>query len=344
MTGSIIWELIEPLIIAEVGINHNGNLETAIEMIHVAKNVGADVVKFQTFKAKEIVSGESTYTYESNGKQVTETQLEMFSRYELDEKLWPVLKSECEKAGIIFMSTPQNSSDLDVLISIGLPAIKVGSDDLVNIPMLEDYASRGLPIIISTGMSYLEEIDRALRAIGWPKNSDVSALVCTSQYPTANEFANVARVETLRNAFPGLIVGFSDHTEGNQAAVIARTLGARIFEKHFTLNKSMEGPDHSFSPDPDELRDWVTAIRSTDEILGSGVIAPDCNELVMRNIAHRSAHAGVCISAGEVITKNMVVMLRPNIGLAPHRLQELIGKKAVHDIQAGQPLHLNLVN
>ena len=344
MTRDMLWNGINPLIIAEVGINHNGDLNIALEMIEVAKNAGADVVKFQTFKASEMVAGDSTYTYETGGQIVTETQLKMFSRYEFRDDAWKILKSKCDEVGVIFMSTPQNISDLDLLESLGITAIKVGSDDLVNTPMLENFASRGLPLIFSIGMGFAEEVERALNSLGWPQKPDLAALVCTSQYPTPVNYANLKRIQTLKSKYPGLTVGFSDHTIGNHAAIVARTLGAQIFEKHFTLDNEMIGPDHSFSPNPEDLKSWVEAIRSTDVILGTGELEPDEFEIDMRNLAHRSIHSAVAISKGQIITEDMIAMLRPNTGLAPHRVGEILGHRSNKDIMVGEPIQLSYVD
>jgi len=340
MTPGPIWNSVDPLIIAEVGVNHNGDLHIALEMIDVAHDAGADVVKFQTFKASEIVSGDSTYTYKSNGRTITETQHNMFSRYEFEDNVWQILKAKCDEVGIIFMSTPQNISDLEILISVGIPAIKVGSDDLINTPLLVNFASRDLPVIFSTGMGHMEEFTRALESLGWPQKTDLAALVCTSQYPTPNKYANVKRIKTLMNLYPSLTIGYSDHTTGNHSAIVARSLGAKIFEKHFTLDTKMEGPDHSFSPDPVELKEWIDSIRSTDVVLGTGDIGPDEFELDMRDLAHRSIHASTSIAKGEIISESMIVMRRPNTGLAPHRLSELLGRQAIRDITMGDPIQL----
>jgi N,N'-diacetyllegionaminate synthase len=241
----------EPFIVAEVGINHNGELSKALEMIEVAKEAGVDAVKFQTFKASEFVSdAEQMFTYSSQGKQVTESMLAMFSRYELRIEDWAKIKEKCERENILFLSTPQNYSDLELLLKIGIPAIKVGSDDFTNIPLLKQYSTIGLPMIISSGMADLSEVFNALDAVNFSAGSPTILLICTSQYPTPIEDVNLLKLETLRSIFPRLTLGFSDHTQGFLAASLAVALGACFFEKHFTLDTNLPGPDHWFSENP----------------------------------------------------------------------------------------------
>ena len=245
-------------IIAEVGINHNGSIDTALQMIEVAKRAGADAVKFQTFRASEFVGDpDQQFTYRSQGRQVNESMLAMFTRYELPSAAWVGIKAECDRQGIIFMSTPQNRSDLDLLLEVGLPAVKIGSDDFTNLPLIRSYAQTGLPMILSCGMSDLSEVHQALDAAGGFDGYPVALLLCTSQYPTPPIDVNLRKLRTLQGAFPGLVTGFSDHTQGPLAASLAVALGAAIFEKHFTLDHDQPGPDHWFSEDPVGLESWV---------------------------------------------------------------------------------------
>lgn len=263
---------------AEVGLNHNGELDRALEMIHVAATAGCDAVKFQTFKASGVCDPDQVYSYTSQGQVITEPRINIFRRAELAPGVWPLIKAECEAAGVIFLSTPQNPSDLDVLLKVGVPAIKVGSDDLTNHQMLR-YCARddvGLPIILSCGMSDLGEVYAAMEAV---RGVEVALLVCTSQYPCPPADANLRRIQTLRTAFRGVPVGFSDHTVGHIAAVTAVGLGACVFEKHFTLDHDLPGPDHGFSADPNELLSWVAAIREAHIMLGSPEVKPTHAEL-----------------------------------------------------------------
>jgi sialic acid synthase SpsE len=326
-------------VIAEVGINHNGSMETAIEMIGVAKNAGADAVKFQTFKAKEFVGDKAQqFTYQSQGKQVTESMLAMFERYELPLQAWPRIKAECDKQQIIFMSTPQNRSDLDVLLGIGIPAIKIGSDDFTNLPLIRSYASTGLPLILSCGMSDIAEVYQALDAAGTFTGNPVALLLCTSQYPTPPKDVNLRKLETLRGAFPGLVTGFSDHTQGSLASSLAVAMGAVIFEKHFTLHHDLPGPDHWFSEDPASLKTWISGIRTAREMLGDPLVQPTTREREMRITARRSIVALTAISSGSPLTPTNVGLRRPGSGLPPSLLDTFLGTVAVRDISAGQVL------
>jgi len=328
-----------PFVIAEVGINHNGELDKALEMIHVAKAAGADSVKFQTFKADEFVADPNqTFTYTSQGKEVTESMLAMFRRYELRRQDWDVIKKECESAGILFLSTPQNRSDLDILLEIGVPAVKIGSDDFTNLPLLKSYAETKLPLIVSCGMSDMGEVYRALETVGTFDGYPTVLLLCTSQYPTPPRDVNLHKLATLRAAFPRLVLGFSDHTQGPQASALAVAMGAAVFEKHFTLSHDLPGPDHWFSETPDTLRDWVAAIRGAHVMLGSDVVRPTSAERDMRAIARRSIVAARDIKAGDTCSSSNIGLRRPGTGLGPELMHHVIGGKATRDIKAGEAL------
>ena len=300
-----------PYCIAEVGINHNGDLALAKRMIEVAKEAGADAVKFQTFKAEEFCGDpEQTFTYQSQGQSVTESMLEMFRRYEFPAEDWFILKAHCEEAGITFFSTPQNRTDLDLLLKLGVPAIKVGSDDFTNLPLLKSYAQAGLPIIVSCGMSDLAEVHHALEILGWFNGYPAALLLCTSQYPTPPQDVNIKKLTTLQQAFPGLLVGFSDHTQSGLAATLAVALGARIFEKHFTLDHNLPGPDHWFAEDPEGLTKWIDTIRQADIILGSQFVRPTSAELVNKREFQRVIVAATDIKIGECFTESNLTMRR----------------------------------
>ena len=227
----------KPYCIAEVGINHNGDLNRALEMIKVAKKSGADVVKFQTFKATEMCGNPNQqFTYKSQGKTITEPMVKMFERNELSRDDWFSIKKECDNNSIEFMSTPQNFTDLELLLEVGISAIKVGSDDFTNLPLLESYAKTGLPLIVSSGMADLSEVFRSLNLLGAFDGKQIALLQCTSQYPTQPTDVNLKRIRTLKSSFPMLEVGFSDHTQGVLASSLSVAFGATIFEKHFTFS------------------------------------------------------------------------------------------------------------
>lgn len=321
----------EPYIIAEVGINHNGSLSTALEMIDVAKSSGADAVKFQTFKAEEFCGDpEQQFTYLSAGKEVTESMLTMFKRMELQSEDWLKIKEYADKLGIEFFSTPQNYSDLELLLPLGIQVIKVGSDDLTNLPLIRRYATSGLPIILSSGMSNLGEIYAGIEAAGWYQGNQVAVLVCTSLYPTPSTDVNILRVSTLRAAFPNLVVGFSDHSQSNAAAIMATALGARIFEKHFTLRHDAEGPDHWFSTSPEELKSWVKSIRESFTLLGSGELIPSPLELANKSEFQRVLVALNAVAKGQEFNNLNVGPRRVSggHGLPPAFMDTLEGKRA----------------
>lgn len=330
-----------PFIIAEVGINHNGSLETALQMVEVAKTAGADAVKFQTFKASEFVTDRTQlFTYKSQGKSITEPMFDMFQRYELDVEDWQILKKHCDKVGITFLSTPQNRSDLDILLQLKVPAIKVGSDDFVNLPLLRNYASTGLPLILSCGMADLEEVRCSLNASGALSGYPVVLLLCTSQYPTPPEHTNLLKFKTLADTFPGLPLGFSDHTQGALASSLAVAFGACVFEKHFTLSHDAPGPDHWFSEDAAGLTQWIHAIRTAYTMLGSPLVQPTDAEMEMRKIARRSVVAIKDIPAGAVLDSSNLGLRRPGTGLSPAMLDAVLGKRAKFDLKKGKMLQL----
>jgi len=330
-----------PFIIAEVGINHNGEISKALQMIAVAKQSGADCVKFQTFKADEFVGDKTqTFTYRSQGKEVTESMYEMFKRYELAESDWREIKKECERLGIAFLSTPQNKSDLDLLRKVGVNAVKVGSDDFTNLPLLREFATTGLPLFVSCGMSDLSEVYQALSSIGTFEGYPTLLLLCTSQYPTPPEDVNLKKLRTLHNAFPDLPLGFSDHTQGPLASSLAVAMGACVFEKHFTLDNNLAGPDHWFSENPDNLRIWVSSIRSAYQMMGSALVRPTPKEMEMRTIARRSIVALKDIQEGEVLSKDNIGLRRPGNGLSPQLFPQLLGQHAFKAIAKGSLIQL----
>ncbi len=331
----------EPFIILEAGINHNGDLAMARQMIEVARQAGADAIKFQTFRADEFISDPGLlFTYKSQGKEVTESMLEMFRRYEFSFAEWCEIRKACDEIGMVFLSTPQNVSDMELLLKIGVPALKVGSDDFTNLPLLKRYAQEKLPLMISCGMADLGEIHDAIEATGAMRGNPVMLMLCTSQYPTPAEDANLLKLRTLAGAFPGLHLGFSDHTQGPYAAVAACALGAGIFEKHFTLDHDLPGPDHWFSEDPAGAAEWVAAIRTAHKLLGSPIIGPTPAEIEMRTLARRSVTALRDIDSGERLTEENVGLRRPGTGLSPKLIDQVWSRNARAFIPAGTQLKI----
>lgn len=332
-----------PFIIAEVGINHNGDLEQAKQMVVVAKESGCHAVKFQTFKAKEFCGDPNQmFTYKSQGKTITESMQLMFERHEFTKNQWRELKSFCKEQEICFLSTPQNPSDLELLLDLGIDAIKVGSDDFTNIPLIEEYSKTGLPIILSCGMADLAEVYQALLTIGAlePIPYPCILCLCTSQYPTPPKDININKLKTLEAAFPHVIKGFSDHSQGPLASSLAVALGARVFEKHFTLSHDLEGPDHWFSESPEGLTEWVNSINKAYDMLGSSSIQPTTNEIEMRTLARRSIVALKDIQPNEILNESNIGLRRPGNGLPPSLFKNVLGTKASRKIIASNCLTL----
>lgn len=324
--NKIVGQGYDPYIVAEAGINHNGDIDHALNMIHVAKEAGCDAIKFQTFKATEVCNDiNQTYTYKSQGQEITESMLKMFERYELPLSAWSVIKKECLEVGLEFFSTPQNPSDLKILLDIGVPAVKVGSDDFTNLPLLRNYSETNLPLILSSGMSNLAEAYDAIDCIGGLDDYPVILLLCTSQYPTPPADTHLARIKTLQSAFPTVPIGFSDHTRGPLASSIATGLGAVFLEKHFTLDHNLAGPDHWFSEDPDGLKLWVSSIRQTYSMLGSPIVRPTDSEKINKLEFQRYLIANKDIQIGELFSSASFTTRRISGGSGlPPALQEVL--------------------
>lgn len=329
----------EPFIIAEAGINHNGNIIMAKKMIVAAKKAGVDAVKFQTFHTEAFIQDKSEmYTYKSQGIEVTEPQFEIFKRTEFTEEQWKELKKFCDEQKITFLSTPVSTEDAKLLINMGVEAIKIGSDDFINLPLLHKYAEFDVPIIMSTGMATEEEMRKSLNAVGTNEGHPTCLMLCTSEYPTPPQDVNAAKLLTMAEKFPGIILGLSDHTLGNISAIIATALGARVFEKHFTLDHNLPGPDQWFSADPEELREWTDAIRTAYCMLGNSELKPTKREETMRKVARRSITSIKDISAGEIFSTDNLALLRPGNGMAPEEWINVIGKTSAHSINSGKQI------
>lgn len=332
----------EPYIIAEAGINHNGELEKAFKMIEAAKQAGVDAIKFQTFKAEEMVSSKKQlFTYYSQGKEITESMLEMFKRYEFTNDEWFKIKQKCDELEITFLSTPQNKSDLELLLELRIPAIKVGSDDFTHLPLLKMYAETGLPLLLSCGMSDLGEVYQALETIDAFEGYPVVLLLCTSEYPTPPEQVNLKKIVTLSHAFPEIPIGFSDHTQGSLASSVAVAFGACLFEKHFTLDNQFPGPDHWFSENPESLKIWANSIRTSYKLLGNPLVRPTKKEKEMRLIARRYIVAIENIKKGqEFIESNIGLRRTGEQGLLPMYFTEVLGKSSSREIPKGSLIKL----
>jgi len=329
-----------PFIIAEVGINHNGDIKNALKMIDIAKSSAVNAIKFQTFKASELISDHNQkYTYKSQGKNVTESMYDMFKRCELEKGDWRKIKKRCDEKKILFLSTPQNKTDLDLLLDLGITAIKVGSDDFTNLPLIKEYSSTGLPLLLSCGMADLSEISTSLNTIGTFDGYPTVLLHTTSQYPTPEKNVNLLKLKTLENTFPNIPLGFSDHTQGPLASSLAVSLGAVVFEKHFTLDNNLPGPDHWFSENPLSLKNWVSSIKNAYALLGNSELKPTKDELKMRKIARRSIVTLKDVKKGEKFDMNNLGFRRPGTGLTPYFIENIIGLMSVRDIKKGEKIN-----
>ncbi len=322
-------------IIAEAGVNHNGDIELAKRLIDIAVEVGADAVKFQTFKAEELVSISAPKAdYQLQTTDGSESQLAMLRRLELSLKMHKDLISYCENLGILFISTPFDPDSADLLVDLGLPVFKIPSGEITNHKLLEHVAHKGLPIILSTGMSNLTEVGQA---VGWIKdmgNDEIILLHCVSNYPASPSDSNLRAMGTMRTAFQ-VPVGYSDHTPGIEVSLAAVALGASVIEKHFTLDKNLPGPDHRASLEPKELDSLVQGIRVVEACLGHGRKEPAVSEANTAAVARRSLVAEVDIPAGTKLAEKHIALKRPGTGLPPSMYSHLIGLTLREDISAG---------
>jgi len=331
-----------PFIMAEAGLNHNGDLDRAFEMIKIAKNSGATAIKFQTFSANEIVLDKNLlYTYQNHGSNITEPLYDILHRCEFSKNEWQNIKNKCEEHKILFLSTVQNTSDLELLLDIGISAIKIGSDDFTTLPLLKEFTKTNLPIILSCGMANLEEIFTTLETIGSLDGYPTVLMLTTTQYPTTSENVNIKKLQSLSKTFPTIELGFSDHTIGTTAATLASAYDACVFEKHFTLDHNLSGPDHWFAANPKELTEWVSAINTSYLMLGNAEIKPTENEENMKILCRRSIVALKDISKGELLNQQNIGLRRPGNGISPQSFDDVLNKHASKDIQRGTLLTFN---
>lgn len=339
---STIGEQGRVFIIAEAGVNHNGRLDLALKLAAAAKEAGADAVKFQNFKPEEVVTktaGTARYQKKNTGKE--ESQLSMIRRFALSTQDLQKIAAYCKNVGIMFLSAPHGGFDsVDELRDIGVPAIKFSSADLTNLPTLSYAAKLKKPIILSTGMATLQDIRAAVRAIQKAGGKKIIILQCTTNYPTHPEEVNLNVLHTLSKAFK-LPVGFSDHTVGSQAAIMAVTLGASVIEKHFTLDRTLPGPDHAASAEPHELTEYIAALRLVSSILGSAEKRPTRSEKEYMPLVRKSVVARRPIAMGEIFSRENLAIKRPGTGLHPGTFDQLLGKRAKRHIKEDELLTKN---
>lgn len=330
-------------VIAEAGVNHNGKIALAKKLIDVAREAGADAVKFQTFRADKLVTRQAgKAVYQAASTDASESQFDMLKKLELSDGEFRELDMYCREREIIFLSTPFDEGSADFLETLGMPAFKIASGEITNLPFLAHIATKKKPMIISTGMAGIGEVEKALETIGRTGNERVALLHCVSNYPTEPGDVNLRAMETLRHAFC-VPVGYSDHTLGIEIALAAAALGACVIEKHFTLDRGMTGPDHGASLEPDQLREMVRGIRTIEQALGDGRKRPAASEQNTAAVARRSLVAARDIEAGEVLREDMIVIRRPGNGLAPALLPRLVGRKVKIAISEGELLSLEML-
>lgn len=318
------------LIIAEAGVNHNGDINIAKELVREAKRCGADIVKFQTFIPGKLASRHAVMAdYQKKNLGVDEPQNAMLGRLALKNEEYVELAAYCQKTGIQFLSTPFEVESVRFLNDLQ-DIWKIPSGEITNYPYLVEVAKTRKDIILSTGMSTLQEVEDALAVLKGNGASKITLLHCTTNYPTPYEDVNLRAMQTMRNAF-GLEVGYSDHTQGIEVPIAAVALGATVIEKHFTLDRHMEGPDHKASLEPDELEAMVKGIRNIEKALGNGIKAPSESEKSNIAIARKSIIAASNIKAGDILTEENLTTKRPGTGISPMRWEEVLGTRAVRD-------------
>jgi N,N'-diacetyllegionaminate synthase len=323
-------------VIAEAGVNHDGSVERALRLIEVAAEAGADAVKFQTFRAESLVSTATPRAAYQERNLGAGDQLSMLRALELAEDAYPALYRRCGELGVEFMSTPFDAASAAMLAKLGMRRVKIASGEITNLPLLRELAALGRPLILSTGMSTLDEVAEAVRALESAADR-LTLLHCTSNYPADPEEVNLRAMTTLRDAF-GLPVGYSDHTLGTAISVAAVALGATVIEKHFTLDRGAPGPDHKASLEPQDLARMVREIRSIEAALGDGVKAPAPSEMAVREVARRSVTLVRAVQAGEALGAADLALRRPATGIPPRDLERVIGRRAARKLEAGDVL------
>ncbi|WP_338834405.1 N,N'-diacetyllegionaminic acid synthase [Moorella humiferrea] len=331
-------------IIAEAGVNHNGDLQLAKKLVDAAVEAGADAVKFQTFKAEEVVTpnAERAQYQKDNMPGKDESQLEMIKQLELSYAQFRELYAYCRQKGIIFLSSPFDQESIDFLAELGVPYFKIPSGEITNYPFLRRIAGKKRPVILSTGMATLGEVEGGLRVLREAGASNITLLHCTTSYPAPPEEVNLRAMLTMKHAF-ALPVGYSDHTEGIAVPIAAAALGAEVIEKHLTVDRNLPGPDHRASLEPGEFKEMVVAIRQVEKSLGDGIKRPAPGELAIMPAARRSLVAARDIAAGEIITESCLTAKRPGTGIPPNFWDVVVGRQARRDIAAGSILSWDMI-
>ena len=333
------------LIIAEAGVNHNGSIEIAKQLVDKAVEAGVDIIKFQTFKAEKLVSKsarQAEYQKKNIGNKTDDSQLNMLKNLELSEREHQILIDYCKQKGIQFFSTAFDMESIDYLHSLNLGLWKIPSGEIINFPYLKKIAQYHEPVILSTGMCEMEDVKAAMHVLlnNGVQKDQVTILHCNTEYPTPFEDVNLLAMKELREEFQTKI-GYSDHTKGIEVPIAAVALGASVIEKHFTLDRNMEGPDHRASLEPTELKAMVSAIRNIEKALGSSKKTVSESERKNIAIARKSIVAACPIKEGELLTEHNLTVKRPGTGLSPMRWEEVVGTKAIKDFEEEEPIQIN---
>ena len=326
-------------IIAEAGVNHNGDINLAYQLVDAAKAAGVDCIKFQTFKSENLVSHTAQKAEYQKAATGDSSQQDMLKQLELSFGEFVSLKEYCDRKGIFFLSTPFDFESIEFLNSIEMPFWKIPSGEVTNYPYLVALAKTGKPVVMSTGMCEMQEIEDAIAVLRENGASDIKLLHCNTEYPTPYEDVNLKAMKTLRDAF-GVEVGYSDHTKGIEVPIAAVAMGAAVIEKHFTLDRNMEGPDHKASLEPQELKQMVDSIRHIEAALGSGDKRPSPSEKKNMAVARKSIVAAARIKAGDILTEENITVKRPGNGICPMRWKEVLGTRAVRDFEEDELIEI----
>ena len=320
-------------LIAEAGINHNGKLSLAKNLVKIASKAKVDAIKFQTFITDDLLlKSTSKVEYQKKSTDANENLYEMIKKYELNHQDFKLIKKYCIKRGITFLSTPFDESSVEFLEELKIPAYKVSSGDMNNFPLLKLICSKNKPILLSTGMATIEEVKESIDYIKKNGIKDIVIFQCTSNYPAFLEEINLNVIDTFKKEFPDAIIGFSDHSLGIEASIGAAAKGVKIIEKHFTIDKEMEGPDHIASLNPEELIIWAKSIRILEKMLGSSQKNPSIAEIEIAKVARKSIVTIKDLKKGDILKRSNIGIKRPGYGISPINFEKIIGKKVSKDL------------
>ena len=325
-------------IIAEAGVNHNGRLDLALQLCDAAKEAGVDAIKFQTWKTELIISKNTEMAdYQKKNLGNDDSQYDMLKKLELSYDNFRLIKDYCDNIGIQFLSTADETESLDFLCELGMPLIKLGSGEITNIPYLRYCAKKNMPLIISTGMCNLSDVAKAFDVLTEAGAKDITVLHCTTNYPCPMDEVNLRAMQTMKEAFK-CKVGYSDHTMGTEIPIAAVAMGAEIIEKHFTLDRNMEGPDHKASLEPQELKYMVDCIRNIEVALGDGIKRPNVSEVEISKVVLKSIVAKSPVKKGDTLTPDNLTIKRAGSGIPATYWDIIIGTKALRDFDIDEPI------